>query len=341
MKLRIAVIGCGRISVIYREAFKKLNELVDVVYAVDKDITRAKNFAGYFEHCSYSTSIEEMLNVKPDVVHVLTPHFLHKQHVLACLEAGCNVLTEKPIAITLEDAADMCKAAAASDKKLGVIFQNRYIDGIREAKKLLSEGAFGKITGAWSTLHWWRPPSYYECDWKGSWAKEGGGVVIDQAIHSIDLVRYLMGCEVKSIQGHIDRRILTQIEVEDVAEATIIFENNAIYSFYACNYFTSNRPIEIELSAEKGSILLTGNTVRLTLNGEERLIQPQADTLGEGKDYWGNFHYHQLKDYYSSLLDHKPVPFSPEDASKTLQIVLGIYESSKSNKIYLYDKNLF
>ncbi len=145
-----------------------------------------------------------------------------------------------------------------------------------------------------------------------------------------------MGCEVKSIKGHIDSRVLTQIEVEDVADAAITFENGAVYSFFACNYYTSNSPIQIQLSAGNGTVSLDGMTVKIKLNGEEeRIIYPSADALGEGKDYWGNFHYCQIKDYYECLLNNKPVPFNPEDASKTLEIVLGIYESSKTNSTIL------
>lgn len=113
-------------------------------------------------------------------------------HAIACLNAGFHVLTEKPIAIHLGDADLMTEAAKRNHKQLGVIFQNRYIEGIREVKRLIEAGEFGRLTGAFSTLNWWRPPSYYDCDWKGSWEREGGGVVIDQAIHSLDLVRYLM-----------------------------------------------------------------------------------------------------------------------------------------------------
>lgn len=331
-KLKIAIIGCGRIAVVYRDALTKLEQLIDVVIAVDKDISRAKEFASFFKDCRYTDKLDDLLTLKEvDVVHVLSPHFLHKDHVISCLNAGFNVLTEKPIAINLDDAALMGRTALETGMKLGVIFQNRYIKGIREAKKLLDQGLFGKITGAYSSLNWHRPASYYECDWKGTWEKEGGGVVIDQAIHSIDLVRYLMGCEAKSIKANIDTRVLTQIEVEDVADAAITFENGATYSFYACNYYTSNSPIQIKVSAEKGSILLNGDVVTIDLGGNEIVIYPSDDDEGNGQSYWGKCHYDQISDYYQCILQDKPVPFSPEDATKTLEIVLAIYQSSKEN----------
>lgn len=332
-KLKVGIIGCGRISSVYRDAFLKLGDFIDVVVAVDKDIERAKEFSNYFPGCVFADKLISVTTLVPiDVMHVLTPHFLHKDHVIQCLESGINVLTEKPIAISMEDAYEMCDVARKTGKKLGVIFQNRYIDGIVQAKKMLLEGRFGKVTGAWSSLNWWRPPSYYDCDWKGSWDKEGGGVVIDQAIHSIDLVRYLMGCDVESVKGHIDTRVLSKIEVEDVADAAIRFKNGAVYSFYACNYFTTNSPIQIMLSTEKGSISLNGETVTIELDGEITVIENMSDGGKDEHAYWGKCHLDQIKDFYHCLLQNCPVPIAPEDATKTLEIVLAVYRSSREGR---------
>lgn len=340
-KLRVGIIGCGRISSVYQDAFVKLGDSIEVVAAVDKDIRRAKLFASNFPGCEFSDKLENVTALASlDVMHVLTPHFLHKEHVIMCLESGIHVLTEKPIATNMNDAYEMCDAAKRTGKKLGVIFQNRYIKGIVQAKKLLLEGSLGRVTGAWSSLNWWRPPSYYECDWKGTWEKEGGGVVIDQAIHSIDLVRYLMGCEAESVRGHIDTRILSHIEVEDVADAAITFENGAVYSFYACNYFTSNSPIQIMVSTEKGFILLNGDTVTIQLEGQETVIKNNSDG-GQEEDYayWGKCHFDQIKDFYHCLQTDQPVPIAPEDAAKTLEIVLAIYRSSREErKLVLKEK---
>lgn len=328
-QLRVGIIGCGRIAATYGQALRQLG--VTVCFAVDKRPERAKDFAGMFSNCGYSENIEDMLAQKPDVVHVLTPHFLHKEHVIAALRAGCNVLTEKPIALSVADAKEMMQAAKIAGKQLGVIFQNRYIEGIVRAKQLLEEGILGKITGAWSTLNWWRPASYYECDWKGSWEKEGGGVVIDQAIHSIDLVRHLMNCEAISIKGQIDRRVLTNIEVEDVASAAIRFENGAVYSFYACNYFTCNSEIRIEIACENGNILLKEDTVTILRNGVEETIRPVGGSNG-GEKYWGMYHQVQLREFYEKLLKGQAVPTDPGEATKTLALVLGIYQSAKENR---------
>ncbi len=332
-KFRVGIIGCGRISVVYLKAFLDIGDLAEVCFAVDKEIGRAEAFASHFEGCGFSDSLEDMLAVKPDAVHVCTPHFLHKEHVVACLKAGCHVLTEKPIALSMGDAREMIETAKNCRRQLGVIFQNRFIEGVQEAKRLIESGVFGRICGAWSSLAWHRPPSYYECDWKGSWEKEGGGVVIDQAIHSIDLVRYLMGCEPVSVQGHISRRILTNIEVEDEADAAITFENGAVYAFYACNYYVKNSPIRVEISGEKGRCLLKEMEMEIELDGQAPYkILPQAQGNG-GEGYWGSYHSVQVRQFYEKLAADEPVCVDAADAAKTLELVLGLYTSAKENRV--------
>lgn len=234
----------------------------------------------------------------------------------------------------MEDAAEMMETAAACKKQLAVIFQNRYIPGVQEVKRLIAQGAFGQIKGAWSHLAWYRPESYYKCDWKGSWEKEGGGVVIDQAIHSIDLVRYMMGSEAKTIQGHIARRILTTIEVEDEADAAITFENGATYAFSACNYYVTNSPIRIEICGENGRALLTETEMEITLAGHKpyKVPPPPRGPEHGGRSILGRISQRAgpgfLRKPGKGAADQRP----PAGRGKTLELVLGIYRSAKENR---------
>lgn len=329
-KFRIGIIGCGRISVVYLKAFQEVSDLVEVCFAVDKEIKKAESFAANFEGCLASDRLEDMLASELDVVHVCTPHYLHKEHVVACLNAGCHVLTEKPIAISMAESREMIETARRCDRQLGVIFQNRYIEGVQEVRRLIQAGDFGEIKGAWSHLTWFRPPSYYECDWKGSWEKEGGGVVIDQAIHSLDLVRYMTGMGVKEVQGHIARRVLTNIEVEDEADAAVMLDNGAVYIFSACNYYVKNNPIRIEISGEKGKALLTGNDMEIDLEGKTPYtVRPALSDGASGEVYWGAYHSVQVRDFYQKLAKGEAVPVDAGDAAKTLQLVLDIYHSAE------------
>ena len=332
-KLKVAIAGCGRIAAVYKDAFKKCEDLIEVKYAVDMVEERAQAFASEFE-CAYSVKFEDIQKQDLDVVHICTPHFLHKDQVVGCLEGGFHVLTEKPMAITLEDADIMIAAAERTGRKLGVIFQNRYIEGIKEAKKVIDSGQLGKIIGARSLLTWWRPPSYYKCDWKGSWEKEGGGVLIDQTIHSIDLVHYLVGSSVEWIHGHIDNRILKSAEVEDVADAAIGFKNGCIYSLFACNYYMYNAPVQIEVMGEKGKVHLKGFDVTIELEDKQYAVKPlpMTDVVNGGKDYWGTYHYRQIREFYACILNDRPIVIDGAEGRIALEIVLGVYQSSKENR---------
>jgi predicted dehydrogenase len=332
-KFKIAVLGCGRIADMYKKVFLNMKDTLNVCYAIDKDIKRAKDFASNFQGCVALSSYKDIKYGDVDSVHVLTPHYLHKEHCAYFMNNSINVLCEKPIATTLQDAKELVDMSKIAKVKYGIIFQNRYTEGIQKVIELKNSGKLGKILGVWSHLAWHRPPSYYQCDWKGSWEKEGGGVVIDQAIHSIDLVRYVLDKDVKSIEGHISQRKLTSIEVEDEADALIVFDPDISYSFFACNYNVRNSPIRIEFTFENGVATLVGTEMTIKIKGEKPLIVDSSDgTNVEGKGYWGNYHELQVKEYYECLNQNKEVPFNPEDATKTLEIVLGIYKSSREDK---------
>ena len=338
-KLRVAVIGCGRILAAYSPAFKKIEEEggIELVLAFDKALKRAQNFAAAFPGCAASAEVEEwkfravLKKYRPDILHILLPHHLHCRYAVAALEEGVHVLTEKPIGISLEEADEMIAAQKRSGKQLGVIFQNRYIDGVCRVRELIESGAMGAVKGAFSTLNWFRPASYYECDWKGSWATEGGGVIIDQAIHSIDLVRYMTGLEAVKVQGHTSRRVLKTIEVEDEADAAVTLSNGAVYSFFACNYYTTNSPIRVEICCENATAQLTFDEMEIRwTDGRREVVRSSAGVRNaSGESYWGAFHEMQIRESYQAVREGTVMPWTPQDARRTLEIVLGIYLSAR------------
>ena len=334
-KLRAAIIGCGRIAAIYKTALEHMRDEVEVVLAIDKLPERAQAFASDFPCCRAAGPLSPqeagaaLREAKADIVHILLPHHLHCEYTIAALKADIAVLTEKPIALHPEDADRMIAASEESGCPLGVIYQNRFIDGVARVRSLMESGELGEVRGAFSTLNWFRPASYYECDWKGRWATEGGGVVIDQAIHSIDLVRYMTGLEAVKVQAHTARRILTTIEVEDEADAAITLSNGAVYSFFACNYYMTNSPIRVEVSFEKATALLTQEDLELRwADGRTERILSTAPATGS-LSYWGACHEKQLRVCYDALRAGKPLLWTPQDARKTLEIVEAIYTSAR------------
>jgi len=338
-KLKVMMVGCGRISAVYKQSFKELQDQVQVLYAADLDVDKARTFANGFEGCTALTDYREGLE-EVDVVHLATPHYLHGKMTMAALKKGIHVLVEKPVAISLADVDDMIEMAKRNNAKLGVVFQTRYVKGCLEIKKLIDEGRLGKLICARSYLAWRRGKEYYEgSDWKGTWDREGGGVLIDQAIHSIDRVRFLVGSDIKSIEGSIANRSHGYIKVEDTAEAYITFQNGCSYCLYATNSFGIDSPIEIEIVGEKGRAGLKQDLAWVSLDNEEAYeIRDGYDGLSVGKDYWGCSHITQMKDFYQSVLKDTPVFVDGMEGKKTLQVIMGIYNSAnKGKKILLND----
>lgn len=335
-RLRVGLIGCGRISSMYRQSFRQLD--AHVVGVADSELARAEAFAADFPGCAAVDSLEALLALGLDVLHICTPHHLHHNMAVRAMRAGVAVLTEKPMALSMRDARDMVAVSEQTGAPLGVIFQSRYMKAVREMKRVIDSGELGKLQGAWSTMMWSRPPAYYACSWKGKWETEGGGVLIDQAIHSIDLVQYLCGGTVEWIKGGIDNRVLTMIEVEDVADAVVAFDGGLLYSLYACNYFSRNAPIEIEIAGENGEVKLIKDVAEIRLHDRPFYRVESVREDPDGPAYWGNFHRDQIADFYDCIQTGKPIWIDGREGMKALQIVLQTYAAARSGeKLYSRD----
>ncbi|NLK08652.1 MAG: Gfo/Idh/MocA family oxidoreductase [Firmicutes bacterium] len=334
-KLSVAIVGCGRISAMYKGVFQELKDEVEVKWAVDIKKDRAEAFAEGFANCKVSTDYRDCLEAGDiDVIHIATSHDMHPVIAIDAMKRGIHVLTEKPMAITLDEADDMIKTAEETNVKLGVIFQTRYVKGCMDIKKLVDEGKLGKIIAARSYLSWSRPDSYYaQSDWKGTWDKEGGGVLIDQAIHSIDRTVWLIGDEIEWIEGTMGNRGHAAVNVEDVAEAAIKFKNGCLYHLFACNYYSYDAPIQIEIVGEKGKAGLTQDLAWVHLDGEERYeIKDGYDGLSVGPSYWGSSHVTQVRDFYKSVREDLPVTIDGVEGRYALEVIKGIYISSNTRQ---------
>ena len=336
-KLRIALMGCGRISASYALVFPRLSDIAEFVCAIDIEEEKARAFAAPFG-AAWGTRFEDLSDKNIDIVHLCLPHYLHAPAAIRAMEAGMHVLTEKPVSITLQDADRMKAVSERTGKKLGVIFQTRYEESVQQLRRMIQDGAFGHILSARSILTWSRPYSYYEgCDWKGTWDREGGGVLIDQAIHSIDRIRYMLGSEVEWIDGSIHNHYHDRIRVEDTAEAAIHFKNGCLYSLYATNSYASDAPVFMEFQGEKGRCGLKQDIGFYELDGSYTEIRPAPSAESTAiPDYWGMGHYAQIHDFYLSVCNDMPVSVDVTEGRRTLEIVKGIYYSSqRRERIYL------
>jgi UDP-N-acetyl-2-amino-2-deoxyglucuronate dehydrogenase len=339
-KYRVGIVGCGNIFPMHAYPVDAL-ECCELVAVCDNKEERAQAKAADFG-CKYYLDYKEMIDKENlDVLHCCTPHYMHPPITIYALEHGVHVLTEKPMSIDYKDTVAMVEAAERSGMTLGVIFQNRYNPGSQLAKKVLDSGELGKVLGAKMNVTWMRTDEYYsKSDWKGTWDKEGGGVIIDQAIHTFDLMLWLLNDEPEWMDVNIANRTHEIIEVEDSAEGVVKFKSGVLASFYTINYYCTDSDIEIELYCEKGKINITADRGVISFFDGRQMIADKVPgesfAYGDVKGYWGVSHIKQIQAFYESLSKGEQPFINGAEAMKTMKMICSIYESGKQKKRVYY-----
>lgn len=332
-KLKVAVIGCGSISVMHLDSVAKLNDSI-LVAVCDINEEKAKITAEKYK-TKYYTDYQTMFSSeKLDVVHICLPHYLHTIVARDAFDAGINVISEKPMSIEYDDALKTVRKAEEKNLQYGVIFQCRYNTPSQLVKTRIADGKLGKVKCARSVLTWYRSEDYYgRSDWKGTWDKEGGGVIIDQAIHTMDLVNWMIDDTHCSVQATLTNKIHKEIEVEDCAEGLVYYKNGAVYAFYAMNNYLLNEPIEIRLVCENGNVKLSYDEAIITYNdGEVECAENSSQDIIEysgGRAYWGTQHAVQIHQFYQAVLKREPLNISGREALKIQKLVCDIYNCRK------------
>lgn len=331
-KLGVAIIGCGAIFPLHAKAISAIKD-VNLLLVADIDADKATR-EGIEYACDATDDYREILNDnRIDVVHLCTPHHLHAEMAEELLRAGKHVLTEKPIAVDLPSAMRMLEAAQESSGQLGVVFQNRYNDASVYIKKTIDSGDLGKLLCMKGVVTWHRNESYYkDSNWRGRWSTEGGGVLINQTIHTLDLLQWYGG-EIKSVKGSITTDVFDGvIEVEDTAHACIDFANNVRGLFYGTNTYLENSPVELELVFEEGTLNLRREHLYLWKDGKETLVCEPMFSPAEGKSYWGTGHKRLIEDFYDHIFSGSKFWLDGPEGIKALELVKRIYSSSQRNK---------
>lgn len=333
-KLKVALVGCGRVSIMHFSAMQSLKDKCTLVAVCDNKKDRADACAKKYGVKAYY-NYEEMLDSEVlDAVHIVLPHYLHVPYAEYAINKGVKVLCEKPMSIDYESAERVTKLAKSKGVLYGIISQCRYNNSAKLVKKTITSGELGKIISVRSTLTWSRDDDYYKSsDWKGTWDKEGGGVVIDQAIHSIDLVHWIVDSKVKSLTCHLANRGHSYVKVEDTAEGLITYENGVKYAFYCMNNYGYDEPIEIRMYCEKGKVVFDYDDAYIYFDDGRVLEAHQNEDVIDvgGKDYWGFQHEKQINQFYNACLGLEELDISAEEALKTHKLVCDIYKIGKEN----------
>lgn len=332
-KMGVSIIGCGTIYKNHGDALRN-NDYCELVSVVDINEDRAIKASEHYG-CKYHTDYLEMLkDDKVQIVHICTPHYLHGPMAIEAMKAGKHVLVEKPVSLNPEEGREVAKVAKETNRHLGVCFQNRYNPTSVKVMEIIGNSVLGKVKGIKGIVTWYRDEPYYSnSPWRGKWSTEGGGVLINQSIHTLDLLQWFGG-KIEKVLGNVDIRTLNNvIEVEDTADATLFFENGARGIFYATNCFTTNSAVEVDIHLEQGSLRISDNELTLTLNGNRETIAVDLNSDTGEKSYWGKSHDDLIKSFHKAVAENNFNGYiSASEATKSLEIIEKIYQSSKERK---------
>lgn len=333
--LRVGIVGCGNIFTMHATSCHHL-ENATLVGVCDIKKDRADKAAEKYHVPAYYDYRDLIDPKKIDAVHICVPHYLHPIISRYALEQGVHVLCEKPMSISYADGETNVRLAEEKGLAYGIIYQCRYNDTSKLVKENLEKGKLGKIISARCTLTWCKPDSYYSLsDWKGTWEKEGGGVIIDQAIHSLDLANWFINDEPVEVQAHLANRGHDIMEVDDTGEGLIRYKNGATLSFWAMNNYGCDDPIEIRMYCENGKVTMSYDEARIEFNDGTVLSTSQKSDgiyYEGGKDYWGFRHIRQIADFYNAVEEKREPFISGKEALKIQRIICAIYESGRTGK---------
>jgi UDP-N-acetyl-2-amino-2-deoxyglucuronate dehydrogenase len=331
-----AIVGYGMIAGIHAASIAELpNARLAAVCGNNRDRTEA--FAAAYGAAVYTDYDEMLVNDEIDIVCILTPSGTHAKLGIAAARAGKHVIVEKPIDITLESADLLIETCRASGVKLCCISQHRYDHAVVELKKAADAGMLGQLNFGASHTKWYRSQEYYDrTAWRGTWAMDGGGALINQSIHYVDLLLYIMG-PVEEVFAYCATRGHERIEVEDIAAAAVKFKTGAIGLIEANTTAYPGFSTRLDIYGTNGSVIIENDKVKewKLANGFE-YVPPSEDAnvkIGAASvDISHHSHKEQIKHFLACIEEGKETLVNGEEARTTLQTVLSIYESARTGK---------
>jgi UDP-N-acetyl-2-amino-2-deoxyglucuronate dehydrogenase len=340
-KIGFGIIGCGVIAPFHAKAIQETPD-AELVAACDPVEEAARKFSAEHNNLPYHTNLEEML--KRDDVHavcICTPSGMHSDQAVAAARAKKHVLCEKPLDITLPKIDRMIAACKEEGVKLGGIFQRRTYPASIQVRDAVQGGLLGKMVLGDIYQKFYRSPEYYRSGaWRGTWEMDGGGALMNQGVHGIDLLLWIMG-DVKSIVAKADH-LVRDIEVEDTAAAIVTFQNGAFGVIEGATSCNPGQETKLELHGDKGTIILTDAGIqRWALStpdkhlAEDKDIAPQekiAHGVSDPKAISVEGHIALVRDLVEAIKNDRQPMVTPESARKPVELILAIYESARTGR---------
>ena len=352
-RVKTAIIGCGKVGHMHAKALVTLPESVFTAVC-DSDIGRAKAFGEQYGVKAYA-SIEEMAaDAGVEAVSICTPHPIHADAAIRAAEAKMHVLVEKPLASSLEDCDRMIGAAAKNGVTLGTVCQRRFYAPVMRLRKAIDEGKIGRPILGTVTMLGWRDEAYYQSDpWRGTWKGEGGGVLVNQAPHQLDLLQWFMG-PIEELYGCWANLNHPTIEVEDTAVAVIRFKNGGLGNIVVSNsqnpalygkvHVHGENGASVGVQTDGGAMFIAGMSNILeppvndlwTVRGEEHLLEQwkQEDAaFFHSVDPMQHYHERQIEDFLRAILSGTKPLLDGQEGRKTVELFTAIYRATRDNAV--------
>ena len=318
--MRSLIVGCGNIAATHIDTLQKLGH--DIVAVCDIDRVKAENIRERYqlEAPIYEDYIEMLDNEYADVVHILTPHYLHAEMVIEVLGRDVNCLCEKPLFIREEEFSLIESAVRKSKAQLGVCFQHRFMEANKYIKSRVEEEG---IVGASAFLSWNREADYYQfSSWRGKKETEGGALLINQAIHTIDQLIWFLG-EPDGVESNICNHSLRGvINCEDTAELYFTYKDGKRASLFATNASVANFSTIINIKTEKEMYEFTSNHI---FKGNSEISVMESELQLDSKSYWGYGHYYLIKDFYDCIANNVKFSVDLYEGAKAIKVILKAY----------------
>jgi predicted dehydrogenase len=349
-KLRTAILGCGKVAHLHAAALQDLEES-EFVSVCDTDAARANTFAARYGVTNFTDCAEMITRSGVEVLIVCTPHPLHAQGALAGIENGAHVLVEKPLASTVSDCDAMIGAARRKRLRLGVVSQRRFFEPVMRMKAAIEAGKIGEPILGTVAMFSWRDEDYYRSDpWRGKWQSEGGGVLINQSPHHIDLLQWMMG-PVAEVTGRWANLNHPYIEVEDTVVAILRFRSGGLGSItvsvgqkpglYTKIHIHGSNGASVGAQTDSGATFIAGlsevaepplNDIWTIPNEEGQLeAYRDQDRIAFSRTADPTAHYHKLQDreFLRAVLDGRDPAVNGEEGRKVVAIIEAIYQSGR------------
>ena len=352
-RVRTALIGYGKASFMHAEALKNIPE-VEFVGVQGRNLEKAKAFAQKYQVNAYDQLDQMISKENIQVVIICTPHPDHRSAAVQAMEAGAHVLVEKPLASSLKDCDEMIATAIRMNKKLGVVSQRRFFPSAMRMKKAIVEGKIGQPMLGSVVMLGWRDQSYYEGDaWRGTWNGEGGGVLVNQAPHQLDLLQWYMDDEIDELYGIWKNINHPYIEVDDTALAILKFKKGAVANILVSNSQKPGIYGKVHIHGSNGaSVGVETDRGAMFIAGLSTIVQPPTNDIwtipGEEKNLkrWEEedaafFQSIDAIEYYIRLQDRDFILAASNgseplitgiEGRKTVEIFTAIYRSSRDQK---------